>query len=189
MSLDFRCGVVGSGKTTELAKTYEIYSRKKLKPVVIKPIIDDREGSFSGWGFTASRIMKDVKIPAYYFKDIAEIKKLQYGVLIVDEAQFLSRSDVLFLANIAREKKVIAFGLKSDVNGNLFEGSSALLCFSDRTKEIESVCEMPNCQNNAVLHLRMIDGVIDRSKEPILIEKGNIKYIGVCRNCWLKTME
>ena len=39
-SLIFYYGVMGSGKTTELIKTYEIYKRKGLDPVVIKPIIE-----------------------------------------------------------------------------------------------------------------------------------------------------
>lgn len=65
--LKFYYGVMGAGKTTELIKTYDIYKRKGLDPVVIKPIIDDREGSQKGWGTTSSRLIKN-PIPAYYFE-------------------------------------------------------------------------------------------------------------------------
>ena len=69
-SLIFYYGVMGSGKTTELIKTYEIYKRKGLDPVVIKPSIDNREGTFFGWGITTSRLLKYKSIPAYYFKNL-----------------------------------------------------------------------------------------------------------------------
>lgn len=184
--LKFYYGVMGAGKTTELIKTYDIYKRKGLDPVVIKPIIDDREGSQKGWGTTSSRLIKN-PIPAYYFESAKdEIWKLDYGVILVDEAQFISREDILFLTDIVEKQKidVIAYGLKTDVNGNLFKGAADLLVFADETKELETICENPNCQNKASMHLRYIDGELDKSGNSVAIEKGNITYKSVCRPCW-----
>ena len=184
--LKFYYGVMGAGKTTELIKTYDIYKRKGLDPVVIKPIIDDREGSQKGWGTTSSRLIKN-SIPAYYFENVKdEIWKLDYGVILVDEAQFISREDILFLTDIVEKQKidVIAYGLKTDVNGNLFKGAADLLVFADETKELETICENPNCQNKASMHLRYIDGELDKSGNSVAIEKGNITYKSVCRPCW-----
>lgn len=184
--LKFYYGVMGAGKTTELIKTYDIYKRKGLDPVVIKPIIDDREGSQKGWGTTSSRLIKN-PIPAYYFENAKdEIWKLDYGVILVDEAQFISREDILFLTDIVEKQKidVIAYGLKTDVNGNLFKGAADLLVFADEIKELETICENPNCQNKASMHLRYIDGELDKSGNSVAIEKGNITYKSVCRPCW-----
>lgn len=184
--LKFYYGVMGAGKTTELIKTYDIYKRKGLDPVVIKPIIDDREGSQKGWGTTSSRLIKN-SIPAYYFENAKdEIWKLDYGVILVDEAQFISREDILFLTDIVEKQKidVIAYGLKTDVNGNLFKGAADLLVFADETKELETICENPNCQNKASMHLRYIDGELDKSGNSVAIEKGNVTYKSVCRPCW-----
>lgn len=184
--LKFYYGVMGAGKTTELIKTYDIYKRKGLDPVVIKPIIDDREGSQKGWGTTSSRLIKN-PIPAYYFESAKdEIWKLDYGVILVDEAQFISREDILFLTDIVEKQKidVIAYGLKTDVNGNLFKGAADLLVFADEIKELETICENPNCQNKASMHLRYIDGELDKSGNSVAIEKGNITYKSVCRPCW-----
>lgn len=184
--LKFYYGVMGAGKTTELIKTYDIYKRKGLDPVVIKPIIDDREGSQKGWGTTSSRLIKN-SIPAYYFENVKdEIWKLDYGVILVDEAQFISREDILFLTDIVEKQKidVIAYGLKTDFNGNLFKGAADLLVFADETKELETICENPNCQNKASMHLRYIDGELDKSGNSVAIEKGNITYKSVCRPCW-----
>lgn len=186
--LKFYYGVMGAGKTTELIKTYEIYKRKGMKPVVIKPSLDNREGEQSGWGITSSRLTKD-SVPAYYFKNIQdELPKLDYNVLLVDEAQFLSNDDVLFLSEVTDRKgiDVLSYGLKTDINGNLFGGAASLLAISDETKELEYICDTPLCQEKATMHLRYVDGKIDIGGNTIAIEKGDITYKSVCRKCWKK---
>ena len=186
--LKFYYGVMGAGKTTELIKTYEIYKRKGMNPVVIKPCLDNREGEQSGWGITSSRLTKD-SVPAYYFKNLQdELPKLNYDVLLVDEAQFLSNDDVLFLSEVTDRKgiDVLSYGLKTDINGNLFSGAASLLAISDETKELEYICDTPLCQEKATMHLRYVDGKIDIGGNTIAIEKGDITYKSVCRKCWKK---
>lgn len=190
--LKFYYSTMFAGKTTDCIKTYDIYKRKGLNPIVIKPSIDDREGDFFGWGTTQSRITKE-KIPAFYFTDLEfELVDtnilLQHNVILVDEAQFLTKSNVLWLSKQVDElnKDVICYGLKTDVNGNLFPGAAALLALADESKEIDNICQMNNCTNKAQLHLRFIDGQVDKSGKSIAIEKGNITYKAVCRKCWNK---
>ena len=186
--LKFYYGVMGAGKTTELIKTYEIYKRKGMKPVVIKPCLDNREGEQSGWGTTSSRLTRD-SVPAYYFKNLQdELPKLDYDILLVDEAQFLSNDDVIFLSEVTDRKgiDVLSYGLKTDINGNLFGGAASLLAISDETRELEYICDTPLCQEKAVMHLRYVDGKIDIGGNSIAIEKGDITYKSVCRKCWKK---
>lgn len=186
--LKFYYGVMGAGKTTELIKTYEIYKRKGMNPVVIKPCLDNREGEQSGWGITSSRLTKD-SVPAYYFKNLQdELPKLNYDVLLVDEAQFLSNDDVLFLSEVTDRKgiDVLSYGLKTDINGNLFSGAASLLAISDETKELEYICDTPLCQEKATMHLRYVNDKIDIGGNTIAIEKGDITYKSVCRKCWKK---
>lgn len=118
MSISFTYATMGGGKTTELIKTYDIYRRKGLNPIAIKPAIDDREGKQCGWGETKSRITKE-SIPCFYFTDIKQLEtiKLKVGSLFVDEAQFLSKEEVLYLMDYADKKDIPlkAFGLKTDV--------------------------------------------------------------------------
>lgn len=177
---------MGAGKTTELIKTYDIYKRKGLNPIVIKPAIDDREGKQVGWGVTKSRITSE-EIPAYYYTDLQkELPQLQYDSLMVDEAQFMSEEDVRFIATSV-DKPILAYGLRTDVNGRLFEGAAALLAFADNTKELENLCQFQECTNKAQMHLRFIDGVLDRSGKSVAIDKDNVTYMSVCRKCWGKT--
>lgn len=188
----FYYGVMSSGKTTELIKTYEIYKRKGLDPIVIKPCIDDREGSYCGWGTTSSRLLKDQSIPAYYYKNLQkELDQLNYKTILVDEAQFMTRSDVIYLAYIVEKQNinVLAYGLKTDINGHLFSGSEALLIFADKFKELEALCEEPNCEKKAILHNRYINGKLDTNCQQVAIEKGNITYKAVCRQHWLNTLK
>jgi thymidine kinase len=187
--LKFYYGCMNAGKSVEAIKTYEIYKRKNMNPVIIKPVIDNREGEQKGWGYTSSRLTKE-PTPAYYIKSVEEdIWKTNYGqVIIVDEAQFLTRDDVVFLSKIVELQKVdvIAYGLKNDVNGNLFSGAKAFMEFADTIKEIDMICEEPGCKNKATHHLRYINGKPDASNEQVAIEKGNVTYKSVCRKHWMQ---
>lgn len=68
-----------------------------------------------------------------------------------DEAQFLTADEVLLLKDLSvnGSKNIICYGLKTDVNGNLFEGSSALLAHADNITEIPYLCQEPNCTEKA----------------------------------------
>lgn len=184
--IKFYYSTMFAGKTTDCLKAYDIYRRKGLNPIILKPAVDDREGSFKGWGWTQSRITKD-KQPAYYFTDLKnELPQLDFGCIMIDEAQFLSRDDVLHLSDVVdkRDIPMLAYGLKTDVNGNLFEGAAALLAVADESHEIPTLCQMQDCMNPAQVHLRYVDGKVDSSKESVAIEKGDVTYRAVCRKCW-----
>ena len=92
--IKFYYGTMGAGKTTELIKTYDIYKRKGLEPVILKPAIDTREGKQEGWGITTSRITKE-SVPCYYYNDILDIYKLQNKSILVDECQFMKPKESL----------------------------------------------------------------------------------------------
>lgn len=185
--LIFYYSVMGSGKTTDVVKTYDIYKRKGLNPLIIKPAIDTRDGHFNGYGTTKSRITSE-EIPAYYAKSLKdELWRLDYGILIADEAQFFTPEDIYTLSQVVDRQNidVLAYGLKNDVNGHLFPGTKALLELADDIKEIDKVCDEPYCLNKATHHLRYINGILDNSSESVAIEKGNITYTSVCRKHWM----
>jgi len=182
--LRFTYACMFAGKTTQLINNYESYKIKGLEPVVIKPAIDDREGSFIGWGTTSSRLIGK-EIPAYYYRDIKEVDNLSFKTLLIDEAQFMSRKDVLHISKLADNGvSVLAYGLKTDSSGDLFEGSRALLALADEIYEMENLCQIHGCTNKAVAHARFVNGVRDYSTNSIVIEKGNVTYKAVCRKHW-----
>ena len=182
----FTYACMGAGETTQMLTMFDQYKRRKKKPIIIKPCIDVREGTFTGWGITKSRITKYDE-PTYYYRDLrSELDKLDFGVLFVDECQFLSREDVLVLCDLCdnRGVDVFCFGLKTDVTGNLFEGTRHLLALADEINEIQSPCEIEGCNNKATCHIRYIDGVRDSGDKSVAIETGNVTYKSVCRKHW-----
>lgn len=182
----FYYGCMGSGKTTKMLTQFDTYKRRKKNPLIVKPSLDTREGKFLGWGITKSRITKNEE-PTYYYNNLEiELNQLDFGVLFVDEVQFLTREDVLSLCKISDDKDidVLCYGLKTDANGQLFEGSKHLLALADEIKEIESLCEIDGCTCNAVAHIRYINGIRDTSGLSVAIEQGNVTYKAVCRKHW-----
>ena len=100
--------------------------------------------------------------------------------ILVDEAQFLSRSQVYQLGNVVDELEipVLCYGLRTDFRGELFEGSRFLLAWADELKEIKTVC---HCGKKAGMVLRL-----DENGKPVSIGDqvkigGNDIYVSVCR--------
>ena len=76
----------------------------------------------------------------------------------------------------------MCYGLRTDFQGNLFEGSAALLSVSDSIKEIKTLCW---CGRKATMNLRIsTNGEVEKSGEQVQIG-GNDRYISLCRKHWL----
>ena len=190
--LKFYYGTMGSGKTTELLKTADIYDRKGVEIAIIKPIIDDRNGKQEGWGTIESRLVNNLSKKAYYFKNIIDevTNKIPFEMLFVDEAQFLSSNDIKELTTYADVYNidVYCYGLKNDSTGRMFSGSRELMTIADECIELKNLCQHDKCKNPANFHLRYIDDVVDRSPIPIMIEKGNVTYKSLCRKHYMREM-
>ena len=190
--LKFFYGTMGSGKTTELLKMADIYERKDIEIAIIKPIIDDRNGKQEGWGTIESRLVSSPSKRAYYFKNIVSevTNKIPFEMLFVDEAQFLSSNDIKELTTYVDTYNidVYCYGLKNDSTGRMFSGSRELMTVADECIEMKNLCQHSGCRNPANYHLRLIDGVVDRSPIPIMIEKGNVTYKSLCRKHYMKEM-
>lgn len=190
--LKFYYGCMNAGKSVNAIKTYQMYKYKNMNPIIIKPVIDTRDGNQKGWGYTTSRLIKE-KIPAYYIENFEnELNNINYDkIIIIDEAQFFTRDDVIFISKLIEQQNIniIAYGLKNDINGNLFEGTKAFIEFADEIQEIEMLCEEPDCTNKATHHLRYVNGKPDTSNKVIGIERNNISYKSVCRKHWLQIKE
>jgi thymidine kinase len=100
--------------------------------------------------------------------------------VLIDEAQFLTKKQVLQLTRVVDELKipVLAYGLRSDFMGEPFEGSQYLLTWADEMSEIKTIC---HCGRKATMNLRIDEnGKSIREGEQIEIG-GNDRYIALCR--------
>ena len=87
--LYFRYGVMGSSKTANALMVRYNYEERGQEALLVKPEIDQRDGA----KFVASRM--GLSHPCIYFSEMRALPEealKKYACVIVDEAQFLSRS-------------------------------------------------------------------------------------------------
>ena len=180
MKMYFYYGVMGSSKTaTALMKKFS-FEEKNRKVVLIKPSIDSRDGKT----IVKSRICLSCEAvtvaPNEKIKNaVANFAPLD--VIIVDEAQFLTASQVDELRDLTDSgAMVMCYGLKTDYMGKLFDGSKRLIELADSIREIQSMCK---CGRKAIINARYNDGKIIYDGKQIDIG-GNDKYIALCHQCW-----
>lgn len=108
--------------------------------------------------------------------NIDNIKK-ELHCILVDEAQFLNKDQIMQLRFVATylNVPVICYGLRTNYLGELFSGSQALFCYADSIEEIKNTCQY--CNKKAILNLRIKsngtnDGSIDLGFED--------KYVPTC---------
>ncbi|TDQ59618.1 thymidine kinase [Mesocricetibacter intestinalis] len=180
--LYFYYSTMNAGKSTTLLQSAYNYEERDMHTLVYTAAIDDRFGS----GYVTSRI--GIKRRAALFaKDtdlFAEIQAyhLQHKLncILVDEAQFLTKAQVYQLSDVVDKLNipVLCYGLRTDFQANLFEGSRYLLAWADQLEELKTICY---CGRKANFVLRLNErGEVVKSGEQIQIG-GNDKYMSVCR--------
>ena len=101
------------------------------------------------------------------------------GCILIDEAQFLTKAQVKQLADVTLQckKPVLAYGLRTDFQGEPFEGSKYLLAWSDNLKELKAIC---HCGSKATMVLRLDENenVVNEGNQ---VEIGG-KYLPIGRN-------
>ena len=68
--------------------------------------------------------------------------KKTFIVFLVDEAQFLTKQQVYQLSDVVDKLKipVLCYGLRTDFQAELFEGSKYLLAWADQLEELKTIC-------------------------------------------------
>ncbi|MEW9702127.1 thymidine kinase [Paenibacillus sp. SI8] len=179
--LYFRYGTMNSGKSIEVLRVAHNYEEQGKKVLLLTPVVDTRFGA----GKVASRIgMQKSAIVVDENLDMIELAHTeQPNCILVDEAQFLNKEQVAQLIDIVDNLNipVIAYGLRADFMGELFEGSTALIAVADTIEEIKTVCWY--CDKKAIMNMRCKDGEPIFHGEQIQIG-GNESYVPVCRKCY-----
>ena len=181
---------MNAGKTTTLLQSAYNYGERGMSTLVLKPSIDDRHTKAK----IRSRIGLEVKATIFSPEDnlfcLAKQvdKKTTLSCVLVDEAQFLTKTQVFELGDIVDrlEIPVLTYGLRTDFRGIPFEGSLQLLAWADELIEIKTIC---HCGKKATMVLRVDkQGNPQIHGEQILIG-GNDNYISVCRKHFKTKLE
>ena len=180
--LYFYYSAMNAGKTTTLLQSSHNYAERGMTTLLLKPLIDDREGL----NVIRSRVGLEAEAKNFEKEDNllqtvkAQHKTKSLNCVLVDEAQFLTRDQVIQLGNVVDrlEIPVLCYGLRTDFLGELFEGSRSLLAWADELREIKTVC---HCGKKAIMTVRLNEeGKPLQAGEQIQIG-GNESYVSMCR--------
>ena len=188
--LYFSYSTMNAGKSTVLLQASHNYGERGMKTMLFTAELDNR----SKVGNISSRIGLSEKASTFnnddnLFSSVEErLSTDKISCVFVDEAQFLTEKQVWELSDVVEILRVpvMCFGLRTDFQGKLFEGSSTLLAIADELKEIKTIC---HCGKKANMVVR-VDSNGKVLKEGAQIEiGGNEKYISLCRKHWKNEME
>jgi thymidine kinase len=185
----FYYSAMNAGKSTSLLQSSHNYRERGMSTLLLTPELDQR----AGHGIIASRI--GLKTEAQSFTAGSDLFALaaslqtssQLSCILVDEAQFLSTSQVRQLCRVADELgiPVLCYGLRTDFQGQLFEGSAALLGWADNLTELKTIC---HCGRKATMNLRTdAEGQPIRAGDQIEIG-GNERYVALCRKHFCESL-
>jgi len=180
--LYFNYSSMNAGKSTALLQANHNYLERGMKTKMFTFTGDNR--------YEENRIVSRIGISADalpfsedtdLFQSLIEDKnQREIKCVLIDEAQFLTKKQVSQLGRIVDEldTAVLAFGIRTDFQGELFEGSKYLLAWADNLKEIKTVCW---CGRKATMVVRLDEkGNIVSQGEQLEIG-GNEKYVPLCR--------
>ena len=184
--LYFKYGAMGSSKTAQALITKYNYEENDLNVWLIKPSADTRDGAQilrSRIGLEAVCQVIAPEVDVYQLFQDTQAGKCH--VIIVDECQFMTASQIDQLRSIVNDHNVpvLCFGLRTDFQTRLFPGSMRLMELADCIEEIKTMCD---CGAKATVNAR-IDGsghIVTEGAQVVL--GGNDSYIAMCHRCYIR---
>ncbi|TKB49770.1 thymidine kinase [Ferrimonas sediminicola] len=180
--LYFYYSAMNAGKSTSLLQSAYNYRERGMEVLVMTAGLDDRYGL----GKVTSRIGLSSDALIYRREDdlLAMVKERNaqqpVNCLLVDECQFLTKAQVRQLTYLVDKLDipVLCYGLRTDFQGELFEGSHYLLAWADKLVELKTIC---HCGRKANMVVRMDgEGNPVRNGDQVHIG-GNDSYVSMCR--------
>ena len=177
--LYFRYGAMSSSKTAQAIMVKYNYGERGQKALLVKPAIDTRDG------VRTIRSRSGLTDECVLFSEIPleAVRAHEYDCIRVDEAQFLTREEVVLLIEFVDKYNVpvICYGLRTDFRGEFFEGSKWLMAMADTIEEIKTVCW---CGKKAIMNARLDGkGGVTKVGEQVVLGADD-KYVGLCRRHW-----
>lgn len=180
--LYFYYSSMNAGKSTNLLQSSYNYRERGMNTIVFAPAFDDRFGA----GKVTSRI--GIESDATTFRNDTDLLEIVTSAnaeqhvhcVLIDEAQFLTRDQVYQLSELTDKLNipVLAYGLRTDFQGEPFEGSKYLLAWCDNLKEIKAIC---HCGHKAIMVLRLDAEGNAVTKGSQVEIGGNDRYVSMCR--------
>jgi thymidine kinase len=186
--LYFSYAAMNAGKSTILLQAAHNYRERGMEVLLLTSALykDDADGHISSRiGIGAGAILYTADTDLFDLINDA-MAHHRISAIFVDEAQFLTKGQVWQLARAVDQLNVpvLAYGLRTDFQGELFEGSAALLAIADSLREIRTICE---CGRKATMVVRLgPDGQALTEGAQVSIAKAT--YLSLCRRHWEERM-
>ena len=188
--LYFYYSAMNAGKTTTLLQSAYNYHERGMRTLILTPQLDTRAGD----GVVASRIGLRANARSFTREDDlfalvqADIEKRgKLDCVLVDEAQFLTKAQAWQISDVVDvlDVPVLAYGLRTDFRGELFEGSRHLLAWADNLVEIKTIC---HTGRKATMVVRVDEHGRAVTDGPQVEIGGNDRYVSVSRAEFKKIM-
>lgn len=193
--LTFRYGAMNCGKSDQMISTAYNYTENGLAVVTMMPEISMREP-----GFTTSRAGKKWEIdiatriatpenPAetnIYHEFHRRFGARVINCVLVDEVNFMSTTQVDALERIAKvdDVSVVAYGIRTNIQRQLFEGTKRMFELADTCEKMPTMCP---CGQQAEFNGRFVDGTFHVGEPVVWIDNDNrVKYQSLCGGCYLE---
>jgi len=180
--LYFYYSSMNAGKSTALLQSSYNYRERGMNTLVLAPNLDDRYGA----GKVTSRI--GIETEATTFRPDDDLLALveqrnqdaKLNCVLIDEAQFLTKDQVFQLGEVTDTMNipVLAYGLRTDFQGEPFEGSKYLLAWSDNLRELKAIC---HCGTKATMVVRFDESGNAVTEGSQIEIGGNDRYVSMCR--------
>ena len=179
--LYFYYASMNAGKSTTLLQADFNYRERGMATMLWTAALDNRAdmpiASRIGLAADARRYTPGTDL----WRDVlAQHEETPLACVLIDEAQFLTATQVWQCARLADEAgiPVLCYGLRTDFRGDLFPGSAVLLGIADALIELKAVC---HCGRKATMNLRIDEsGEAETSGAQTEIG-GNDRYVALCR--------
>lgn len=185
--LYFYYSTMNAGKSTTLLQSSFNYRERGMHTLLLTAAFDDRFGK----GKVASRIgleqeadLFDEKINLFQHV-IRRNGDKTIDCVLVDEAQFLNKTQVWQLTEVCDQLKipVLCYGIRTDFQGELFDGSRWLLAWADELHELKTIC---HCGSKANMVVRVDENGAAIQEGSQVEIGGNDRYVSLCRKHFKK---
>ena len=189
---------MNSGKSTAMLQAAFNYEERGQQVLLAKPRIDTKGDSLIISRLGVSRpvdfvVAPDDDVYATFVRERERVLRstgVAVSCLLVDEAQFLTESQVDDLLRIAIQEAVpvLAYGIRTDFQTVAFPGSRRLLEIAHSIEELKTICR---CGRKAVFNARQIGGVFTFDGDQVAIDASmasgaEVSYESLCGQCYLE---
>ena len=184
---------MNSGKSTNMLQAAYNYEERGQQVLLAKPQVDTKGDSdvISRLGVTRQVdfvFSPDADVLLEFAKQRERVLQdtgLPVSCLLVDEAQFLTETQVDDLLRIAilENVPVLAYGIRTDFQTVAFPGSRRLLEIAHSIEELKTICR---CGRKAVFNARKVGDRFIFDGDQVAIDGVDVTYESLCGACYLE---